>query len=201
MPIVSCSSRRRTTPSRSSVSREVIDIYQNRTLEPEKAQGARLASSTSSRPGFSWTGANPSLSKEARDARESALRESAQYELAKAEGVAGSDAYADVGDGRAASAFGVRPRAGPRRPGSDPPAFRRSGRLYAKYMADYGASDSARAVDNFYAEALFGDGQYARAGAEYARTAYAIPRGHESRRCRRPSSARVRTRSSPTTRR
>ncbi len=154
-----------------SVSREVIDIYQNRTLEPEKAQSARLALVDKFTPGFSWTGANPSLSKEARDARESALRESAQYELAKAEGVAGSDATRTRRRSQAASAFGSGPATGVALAATRQ-HFAEAARLYAKYMADYGASDSARAVDNLYAEALFGDGQYARAGAEYARTAY-----------------------------
>ncbi len=156
-----------------SVSREVIEIYQNRTLEPEKAQGARMALVDKFTPGFSWTGANPNLSKEARDARESALRESAQYELAKAEGVAGSDATR-TRRSRAASAFGSGPATGVALAATRQ-HFAEAARLYAKYMADYGASDSARAVDNLYAEALFGDGQYARAGAEYARTAYLFP--------------------------
>ena len=68
-------------------------------------------------------------------------------------------------------------------------------------MADYGASDSARAVDTYYAEALFGDGQYARAGAEYVRSAYGYPGGHEQGGRQRPSSGRRRTRSWRTTRR
>ena len=42
-------------------------------------------------------------------------------------------------------------------------------------MQDYGGADSARAVDTYYAEALFGAGDYARAGAEYVRSAYGYP--------------------------
>jgi len=38
-----------------------------------------------------------------------------------------------------------------------------------------GRSDSGRAVDVYYAEALFGNGQYALAGTEYARAAYGFP--------------------------
>ena len=157
-----------------AVSREVVDIYQNRTLEPEKAQGARLALVDKFTPGFSWSGANPALSKQAREAREAALRESAQYELAKAEGVGSASATTRGRRGRATDSGTVfTPAQGPRSAASRQ-HYAAAASLYAKYMADYGASDSARSVDNFYAEALFGDGQYARAGAEYARTAYAF---------------------------
>ncbi len=158
-----------------AVSREVIDIYQNRTLEPEKAQGARLALVDKFTPGFSWSGANPALSKQAREAREAALRESAQYELAKAEGVGSASATTRGRRGRATDSGTVfTPAQGPS-VRSQSPALRRGGAASTRSTwPDYGASDSARAVDNFYAEALFGDGQYARAGAEYARTAYAF---------------------------
>jgi TolA-binding protein len=154
-----------------SVSRDVIDIYQNRTLEPDKAQGARLALVDKFAPGFSWTGANPGLSKEAGLSREVALREAAQYELAKAEGSSKAGA-ASRGRGPRAVGGGVTPTVVT---ATQRQHFAEAARLYGKYMADYGASDSARSVDDYYAEALFGNGQYAQAGAEYARAAYGFP--------------------------
>src|SRR5215469_928417 len=68
-----------------STSREVIDIYQNRTLEPEKAQTARIALVQKFSPGSSWTAANPTHAKDVQAAREEVLRQSGQYELAKAQ--------------------------------------------------------------------------------------------------------------------
>ena len=155
------------------VQKEVIDIYQNRTLEPEKAQGARLALVDKFAPGFSWSVANPSLEKEAVTAREDALRQSAQYELAKAEAPTSRQRAArgqTVDPGAAFSASSVGTITAAQRQ-----HYAEAARLYGKYMADYGTSDSARAVGTYYADALFGDGQYAQAGAQYARAAYGYP--------------------------
>ena len=66
--------------------REIVDIYQNRTLEPAKAQAARLALVERFAPGSAWAQANPGLADSARVARESALRQSGQYLLANAKG-------------------------------------------------------------------------------------------------------------------
>jgi len=154
-----------------AVSRDVVDIYQNRTLEPEKAQGARLALVDKFTPGFSWNGANPALSKEASAAREVALREAAQFELAQAEGVTKAGA---VGRPRSSRTVGAGPAA-TAGTAAQRQHFAEASRLYGKYMADYATSDSARSVDDYYAEALFGNGQYAQAGAEYARAAYGFP--------------------------
>ena len=156
-----------------SVQKEVIDIYQNRMLEPEKAQGARLALVDKFAPGFSWTVANQPLAKEAAVAREDALRQSAQYELAKAEASTsrqrgGTKAQADAGAAFSASSVGTITSAQRQH-------YAEAARLYGKYMTDYGTSDSARAVGTYYADALFGNGQYAQAGAQYARAAYGYP--------------------------
>jgi TolA-binding protein len=121
--------------------REIVDIYQNRMLEPEKAQQARLELVERFAPGSAWVQANPRLADSARAAREAALRQSGQYLLARAQG-------------------GDRARYG------------EAAQLYARYVSEFPASDSARAVSGYHAEALFGQGEYARAGAEYSRAAY-----------------------------
>jgi tetratricopeptide (TPR) repeat protein len=153
------------------VQQEVIDIYQNRTLEPEKAQAARLALVDKFAPGFAWSAANLPLEKQAASAREDALRQSAQYELAKAQG-SGTRVVVATRTRRApgtpAPSIGT-PSAAQR------PHYAEAARLYGKYMQDYGGADSARAVDTYYAEALFGAGDYAQAGAEYVRSAYGYP--------------------------
>jgi tetratricopeptide (TPR) repeat protein len=125
---------------------EVIDIYMNRTLEPGKAQEARLAFVDRFAPGFTWSSSNPQLAKEGAALREQMLREAAQYELAKAQG-----------------------------PPPDPAHYAEAARLYDKYLADYSNSDSARSLTTYFAEALFGAKEYAKAGAQYTRaaTAYA----------------------------
>ena len=124
--------------------REIVDIYQNRTLEPDKAQAARLALVEHYAPNSAWAQANPGLAAEASKAREDALRQSAQFLLAKAQG-------------------GDRARYG------------EAAQLYQRYLSEFASSDSARAVNGYYAEALFGTGDYARAGAEYSRAAYGYP--------------------------
>ncbi len=125
---------------------EVIDIYMNRTIEPEKAQEARLAFVDRFAPGFKWSSSNPELAKEGAALREQMLREAAQYELAKAQG-----------------------------PPPKPEHYTEAARLYDKYLADYSNSDSARSLTTYFAEALFGAKRYAEAGAQYTRaaTAYA----------------------------
>ncbi len=153
------------------VQQEVIDIYQNRTLEPEKAQSARLALVDKFAPGFAWSAANLPLEKQAAAAREDALRQSAQYELANAQG-SGTRVVATTRTRRAAGT--PAPTIGTPSV-AQRPHYAEAARLYGKYMQDYGGADSARAVDTYYAEALFGAGDYARAGAEYVRSAYGYP--------------------------
>jgi tetratricopeptide (TPR) repeat protein len=166
------------------ISRDVIDIYQNRTLEPEKAQQARLALVQKFAPGYSWVNANPSLAKEAADTREQTLRESAQYELAKAqEGAASRTASAarptrpapKAGKGKSPDTLAVAATA-PITPVSavQRQHYAEAARLYGIYMADYGTSDSAQAVDIHYADALFGAGDYGHAGTEYSHAAFAV---------------------------
>src|SRR5688572_4256946 len=65
--------------------REIVDIYQNRMIEPTQAQAARLELVERFAPGTPWASANPGLAAEAAAARENALRQSAQYLLADAQ--------------------------------------------------------------------------------------------------------------------
>lgn len=121
---------------------EVIDIYQNRMMEPDSAQAARLRLVDQFAPGSAWANANPGLVDSARKAREVALRQSAQFVLAAAQS----------GNNRA--------------------KFGDAAQLYRRYMSEFGKSDSARITNLYLAEALFGQGDYAAAGTEYSRTAF-----------------------------
>src|SRR5688572_5384979 len=67
------------------IQREIIDIYQNRVLDPERAQEARLQLVNNFGPGSDWARANPGGVAEASRAREEALRQSAQYRLSQAQ--------------------------------------------------------------------------------------------------------------------
>ena len=107
-----------------AVQREIVDIYQNRVLEPDKAQAARLELVDRFAPGSVWANANPSLGDSAQLARESALRQSAQYSLSRAQDKKDRTKFAEAAD------------------------------LYGKYMAEFSKSDSAQAVDLLYGEAL-----------------------------------------------
>ncbi len=120
---------------------EIVDIYQNRTLEPDSAQAARLRLVDMFAPGSAWAQANPSQVAAANKAREEALRQAAQYELAAAQ----SGKKGDYGQ---------------------------SASLYKRYLDEFGSSDSAQVVNRYYAEALFGEGDYSGAGAQFLRTAY-----------------------------
>ncbi len=133
-----------TDSSALGVQREIVDIYQNRILEPERAQQARLALVNDFAPGTPWAQANPGLADSANLVREAMLRESAQYELARAQSGKGPDR------GR----FGVA---------SD---------LYGRYMREFGGADSAQTASMLYGEALFGSAEYARAGSAYTLAAY-----------------------------
>jgi TolA-binding protein len=131
--------------------REVIDIYQNRTLEPEKAQEARLALVEQFAPLSPWGRANPNLLDEANAAREEALRHAGQYALNRAQ-------------------QSRRDRA----------QYARAAELYGRYVAEYSQSDSAQRVTFLHGEALFGAGEYARAGEAYVNAAYRFDRGDTS---------------------
>jgi TolA-binding protein len=124
------------------VQREIVDIYQNRVLEPDKAQAARLELVDRFAPGSVWSAANAPLRDSAQAARESALRQSAQYSLSRAQDRKEKAKFAEAAD------------------------------LYGRYMMEFSKSDSAQAVDLLYGEALFAKGDYFRAGTEYSRAAY-----------------------------
>jgi TolA-binding protein len=121
--------------------RAVIDIYQNRMLEPDQAQQARVALVQNFGPGTPWFEANAPLRDSAQVAREEALREAGQYSLSKAQ--RGERArYAEAAD------------------------------LYGRYLREFANSDSAQAVSLYSGEALFGQGNYMAAGAEFSRAAF-----------------------------
>ena len=122
--------------------REIIDIYQNRVLEADSAQAARLVLVERFAPGSAWANANPNQAADAQKAREDALRQSGQFLLNRAQ---------------------------TRR---DRAASQQAATLYERYLSEFGQSDSAQAVALYYGEALMGQGEYLRAGAAYNRAAY-----------------------------
>lgn len=128
------------------VQREIIDIYQNRVLDPERAQEARLQLVENFGPNSDWARANPGAVAEANRAREEALRQSAQFRLSQAQ------------------------------QRNDRARFAEAAQLYGRYMQEFAQSDSAQRVSLLYGEALFGQGNYAEAGTQYARAAYESPR-------------------------
>jgi TolA-binding protein len=127
------------------VQREIIDIYQNRVLDPERAQEARLHLVDNFGPSSDWARANPGAAAEANRAREEALRQSAQYRLSQAQQRNDRRRYAEAAQ------------------------------LYGRYMQEFAQADSAPRVSLLYGEALFGQGNYAEAGTQYARAAYEYP--------------------------
>jgi TolA-binding protein len=132
------------SPTDSSVltaTSQIADIYQNRLVERDSAQAARLRLADMLAPGSAWAQANPQLADTAATLRESALRESGQYLLASAQG-------------------GNRGR------------FAEAAQTYQRYLTDFPNSDSAQMVNRYLAESLFGAGDYARAGSEFAKTAF-----------------------------
>ena len=126
-----------------SSQREIVDIYQNRMIEADSAQAARLELVERFAPNTPWRQANPGLAAQADSAREAALRQSAQFVLAAAQRANNREAY-----GRAAD-------------------------LYRRYVAEFSNADSAKVASLYYAEALFGQGNYMEAGVQYSRAAYA----------------------------
>ncbi|HZI84532.1 MAG TPA: tetratricopeptide repeat protein, partial [Casimicrobiaceae bacterium] len=139
------------SPTDSSVltaTREIADIYQNRLLERDSAQTARLRLADMLAPGSPWAQANPTLADTAAKLREAALRESGQYLLASAQA-------------------GNRGRYG------------EAAQIYQRYLTDFPKSDSAQLVNRYLGEALFGAGDYARAGSEFAKAAFSYGNGNQ----------------------
>lgn len=125
--------------------REIVDIYQNRVLDPERAQQARLELVTRFGPESPWAQANATntaVADSAAAVRELALRQAAQYALAQAQQSGDRQRYTTAAS------------------------------LYERYLREFPKSDSVRAANTYLAEALFNTGEFARAGAEYSRTAY-----------------------------
>jgi len=132
--------------------RAIVDLYQNRMLEPERAQQARLELVTKFGPGTAWAQANPSSPTDSTTAiRELTLRQTAQYSLAEAQQRGDRQRYAGAAS------------------------------LYERYLREFPQSDSAQAVNAYLAEALFNTREYMRAGVEYSRTAYGYARDSTGR--------------------
>ena len=138
-----------TDSSAITAQRQIIDIYQNRTLEPERAQQARLELATRFGPDSPWAkanAANAATMDSAAAIRELALRQAAQYALADAQR------------------------------GADRQRYTAAASLYDQYLREFAKSDSAQSANTYLAEALFNTGDFLRAGAEYSRTAYSYAR-------------------------
>jgi tetratricopeptide (TPR) repeat protein len=119
---------------------DLVDLYQNRMLEQERAQQARLQFVESYAPDTPWGRANVTQAAATAAVRERMLRDAAQFELSKA-AKGGRAVYAAASD------------------------------LCARYQREFAHADSAPHMSVLYAEALFGAGEFARAGAEYSRAA------------------------------
>ena len=130
------------------VQQDIIDIYQNRILVPDSAQAARLKLVDDFGPTSAWAKANPSLDSTARAVRETALRQSADYALSQAQKKGQKDKAAQAQKYATAAA------------------------LYSRYLTEFGGSDSAQQMAVYEGQSLFGDGNYAAAGAAYTIAAY-----------------------------
>ncbi len=131
-----------------AVQSDIIDIYQNRVLEPDSAQAARLALVNDFGPNTNWGKANPNLLAAATAAREQALRQSAQYALSVAQRKKSKDKVP------------AKTR------------YSEAAALYGRYLTEFASSDSAQAMAFYEGEALFGAGDYSDAGASYSLAAY-----------------------------
>ena len=125
-----------------AVQREIIDIYQNRVLDPEHAQQARLQLVDQFAPGTDWAKANGPLADTAAHVREVMLRQSAQYALSQAQQKKDSVRFAAAAE------------------------------LYARYLREFSKSDSAQNAQFLAGEAYFGERAYADAGEAYTHAAY-----------------------------
>ena len=128
-----------------AVQQDIIDIYQNRVLEPDKAQVARLALVSGFGPQSEWAKANPALIPAATAAREQALRQSAEYALSVAQ----------------------------RNKKEKDPAVRRTryaeaAVLYSQYITEFATSDSAQSMAFYAGESYFGAGDFVAAGQAYS---------------------------------
>jgi TolA-binding protein len=131
-----------------AVQQDIIDIYQNRILESDKAQTARLAMVNDFAPSTAWAKANPALDARASAAREQALRQSAQYALSVAQRKKEKDKTVQK------------------------TRYAEAAALYGRYLTEFARSDSAQAMAFYEGEALFGAGDYPSAGQAYTLAAY-----------------------------
>lgn len=125
-----------------AVQREIVDIYQNRVLDPEHAQQARLQLVDQFAPGTDWAKANGPLADTAAQVREVMLRQSAQYALSQAQQKKDSARFAAAAE------------------------------LYARYLREFSKTDSAQNAEFLAGEAYFGERAYANAGEAYTHAAY-----------------------------
>ena len=57
--------------------------------------------------------------------------------------------------------------------------FGEAAQIYQRYLTDFPKSDSAQIVNRYLGESLFGAGDYARAGSEFAKAAFAYGNGNQ----------------------
>ncbi|MBI3568643.1 MAG: tetratricopeptide repeat protein [Gemmatimonadetes bacterium] len=134
-----------TDPSLLETRLEMVDLFQNRMLEPGRAQEARLILAETLAPSSAWGRANAARAAEAAKVREKAMRESGSYALAEARKLQGRP--------QAAAAYG------------------NAADLLGRYLSEFSKSDSAQRVSAFEGDALFAAGDYANAGSSFNRTA------------------------------
>lgn len=124
---------------------ELVDLFQSRMIEPARAQEARMELVDSLAPGGTWAAANPARRADAEAAREKALRDAGAYELASA-----------------------RERGGQGR-------FDVAARIFARYLAEFPASDSAAHISALEGDARFGARDWFASGVAYSRTSARWP--------------------------
>ena len=139
-----------TDSSALGVQQDIIDIYQNRILVPESAQVARLRMVDDFGPSSAWAKANPKMDSTARLARETALRQSAQYALNQAQKSKDKDKTVQAQKYATAAA------------------------LYSRYLSEFSTADSSQQMAFYNGEANFGAGNYVAAGEAYTLAAFAL---------------------------
>jgi tetratricopeptide (TPR) repeat protein len=153
---------------------ELVDLFQSRMLEPVRAQEARLDVIDSLTATSPWALANPARVPELTIARERVMREAGSYALTRARGLRGvgpgTSRVGTVGQGRA----GTTQREQGLIVASTPDgasAYAAAADLFARYIAEFAASDSAQRVSALEGDARFGARDWFASGNAYSRTA------------------------------
>ncbi len=133
-----------TDSSALAMQQDIVDIYQNRLLEFDKAQDSRLMLVDSFAPRTTWGKANPALAPEATTMRERALRQSAEYALSQAQRKKEKD------------------------PAVKKARFASAAELYSRYVTEFASRDSAQVMAFYAGESFFGAGDFLAAGEDYS---------------------------------